>query len=439
MESISPAEFAARRAQLLAFLASQERPAAAVLSAHPERQRSRDTDYPYRQHSDFYYLTGFNEPNALLVLRPDSAAQQHIFVQPSDPHAEVWHGRRLGVDAAAEALGMDQAYSYDDDLEQLTELLDGVETVFYLFDDTDLADLLQQFGASMRRPKSGYHGAAHYSDLSAYMAQQRLYKSAAEIALLRKACSISAEAHKRAMKACKPGLYEYQLAAELHYQFAYHGALSPAYGSIVGGGDNACILHYTENSSALADGDLVLIDAGAEYQGYAGDITRTFPVNGSFSADQAALYEVVLAAQAAALAELRPGITLEPAQHAAARAITEGLLALGILTGSLADNLEQASYKRFFIHGLGHWLGLDVHDVGTYEVNGSKRVLEPNMVLTIEPGIYIPRGLSDVDARWQGIGIRIEDDILITADGYDNLTAAVPKTIAEIEQWMRNQ
>ena len=438
MESISPAEFAARRASVLAFLAAQPRPAAAVLAASPERQRSRDTDYPYRQHSDFYYLTGFNEPNALLLLRPGHGAQQHIFVQPSDPHAEVWHGRRLGVDAAAEALGMDQAYSYDDDLEQLTELLDGEETVFYLFDDTDLADLLQQFGASMRRPKSGYQGAAHYSDLSGYMAQQRLYKSAGEIALMREACSISAEAHKRAMKACQPGRYEYQLAAELHYHFAYHGAAGPAYGSIVGGGENACILHYTENSARLVDGDLVLIDAGAEYQGYAGDITRTFPVNGRFSADQAALYQVVLAAQAAALAELRPGNTLEPAQQAAARAITEGLLALGILTGSLADNLEQANHKRFFIHGLGHWLGLDVHDVGTYEVNGSKRVLEPNMVLTIEPGIYIPRGLSDVDARWQGIGIRIEDDILITADGYENLTAAVPKTIAEIEQWMHN-
>lgn len=438
MESISPAEFAARRANLLAFLAAQPQPAAAVLAANPERQRSRDTDYPYRQHSDFYYLTGFNEPNALLVLRPDSAAPQQIFVQPSDPHAEVWHGRRLGVDAAAEVLGMDQAYSYDDDLEQLTELLDGVETIFYLFDDTDVADLLQQFGASMRRPKSGYQGAARYSDLSGFMAQQRLYKSAAEIALMREACSISAEAHKRAMKACKPGLYEYQLAAELHYHFAFHGASGPAYGSIVGGGDNACILHYTENSAALVDGELVLIDAGAEFHGYAGDITRTFPVNGRFSADQAALYEVVLNAQLAALAELCPGNTLLHAQQAAARAITEGLLALGILTGSLEHNLEQASHKRFFIHGLGHWLGLDVHDVGTYEVNGSKRVLEPGMVLTIEPGIYIPRGLSDVDARWQGIGIRIEDDILITANGYDNLTAAVPKTIAEIEQWMRN-
>lgn len=437
MESISPAEFTARRARLLEFLASHERPAAAVLAANPERQRSRDTDYPYRQHSDFYYLTGFNEPNALLFLRPGTGAQQHIFVQPSDPHAEVWHGRRLGVDDAAANLGVDHAYSYDDDLEQLTELLDGVETVFYLFDDTDLADLLQQFGATMRRPKSGYHGALQYSDLSHFMAQQRLYKSAAEIALMRKVCSISAEAHKRAMKACQPGLYEYQLAAELHYHFAYHGAIGPAYGSIVGGGDNACILHYTENSAALVDGELVLIDAGAEFQGYAGDITRTFPVNGRFSADQAALYAVVLAAQQAALEKLRPGNTLAQAQLAAATAITEGLLELGILHGSVKENLAEASYKRFFIHGLGHWLGLDVHDVGTYEVNGSKRVLEPNMVLTIEPGIYIPRGLSDVDTRWQGIGIRIEDDILITAEGYENLTAAVPKTISEIEQWMR--
>jgi Xaa-Pro aminopeptidase len=438
LESISPAEFADRRARLLAFLASQERPAAAVLAANPEQQRSRDTDFPYRQHSDFYYLTGFNEPNALLLLRPDIAAKQHIFVQPSDPHAEVWHGRRLGVDAACEQLGVDQAYSYNDDLEQLTELLNGVETVFYLFDDTDLADLLQQFGSTMRRPKSGYHGAAQYSDLSGYMAQQRLFKSSAEITLMRQACQISAEAHKRVMKACKPGLYEYQLAAELHYHFAYHGAAGPAYGTIVGSGDNACILHYTENSACLTDGDLVLIDAGAEFRGYAGDITRTFPVNGRFSADQAALYEVVLEAQTAAFRQLRPGNTLEQAQQAAARAITEGLLALGILSGSLQHHIEQTSYRRFFIHGLGHWLGLDVHDVGTYEVQGSKRVLEPNMVLTVEPGIYIPRGLSDVDERWQGIGIRIEDDILITIDGHENLTAAVPKTIAEIEQWMRS-
>jgi Xaa-Pro aminopeptidase len=197
-------------------------------------------------------------------------------------------------------------------------------------------------------------------------------------------------------------------------------------------------LHYTENSACLTDGDLVLIDAGAEFRGYAGDITRTFPVNGRFSADQAALYEVVLEAQTAAFRQLRPGNTLEQAQQAAARAITEGLLALGILSGSLQHHIEQTSYRRFFIHGLGHWLGLDVHDVGTYEVQGSKRVLEPNMVLTVEPGIYIPRGLSDVDERWQGIGIRIEDDILITIDGHENLTAAVPKTIAEIEQWMRS-
>lgn len=433
-------EFQSRRQQILDFLQQQDEPAIAIIPSAQLATRSRDTEYPFRQDSDFYYLTGFNEPDALLVLQPDNDQPVQLFCQPSDPHAEVWHGRRLGVDRAPEALGVDGAYSIADADEHLFALLNGMHSVYTPHDKPELTQLLHELAAELRQTsKKGDRAPQAWHDLAPKLAQMRLVKSEAELELMRRAAAISVDAHKRAMRYTRPGVYEYQVAAELHHEFALQGAAGPAYGTICGSGENACILHYTENSSQLQDGDLLLIDAGAEFQGYAADITRTFPVNGRFSEPQKALYELVLAAQEAALATVKPGSNLPAAQEAAARTITQGLLDLGILTGSFEQHWKQTSYRKFFIHGLGHWLGLDVHDVGTYDVAGKKQKFAPGMVLTVEPGIYIPPGMPDVDARWHGIGIRIEDDVIITADGHENLTAGVPKTVAEIEQWMQQK
>lgn len=440
MSHIPKHEFKQRREQLLAFLRKQKQSAIAVIPAASLQTRSRDTEYPFRQDSDFFYLTGFNEPDAVLILAPDADEPVQLFCQPSDPHAEVWHGRRLGIDRAVEALDVNAAFSIEQFEKLLPELLNGVHSVFYPHDKPQLQQQLNTAADFLRSaPKKGYSAPIAWVDCNPQLANMRLIKSENELKVMRRAAEISVLAHQRAMRSTQPGRYEYQISADIQHEFAMHGALSPAYGIICGGGENACILHYTENSDVLRDGDLLLIDAGAEYQGYAGDITRTFPVNGRFSDTQKALYEVVLAAQEAALATLKPGSSLPKAQDAAAQAITHGLIDLGILKGSFAEHWEATSYRKFFIHGLGHWLGLDVHDVGTYDAAGKKRAFEPGMLLTVEPGIYIPPGMPDVDEKWHGIGIRIEDDCVITADGYENLTAGVPKTVAEIEQWMQNK
>lgn len=414
--------------------------AIAIIPAAPEVTRSRDTEFPFRQDSDFYYLTGFNEPNAVLVLAPDSDVPEQLFCQPSDAQAEIWHGRRLGVAAAEVQLNVDAAWSIEELDQRMPRLLNQVDSVFYAqgtyaeFDQR----LLGWFNLLRATPKKGDLPPRALVDLRPLVHAQRLIKQPEELALMRRAAEISVAAHKRAMLFAQPERFEYQVAAELHHEFALQGALHPAYGTICGGGENACILHYTDNSSELKNGDLILIDAGAEYQGYAADITRTFPVNGRFSDSQKALYEVVLAAQEAALAEAKPGGNLPAAHEAAARTITQGLIELDILSGSFRENWENASYRQFFIHGLGHWLGLDVHDVGLYSENGKPVRFKPGMVLTVEPGIYIPPD-AKVAERWRGMGIRIEDDVVITDDGHDNLTAAVPKTVADIEAWLQQR
>jgi Xaa-Pro aminopeptidase len=431
------AEFKKRRAHVLKLLKKSSPAAVAVIPSAQLQTRSRDTEFPFRQDSDFFYLTGFNEPDALLILAPDSETPVQLFCQPSSPIDEVWHGRRLGVDRALETLGVDFTASIDDVDDHLFAILDGAEQVYYPHDKPELAGQLHALADELRAsPKKGHQAPHSWVDINRWLADMRIVKSAAELELMRHAARISVDAHKRAMKFVKPGKFEYQVAAEIHHEFAMQNALSPAYGTICGSGENACILHYTENESELRDGDLLLIDAGAEYQGYAGDITRTFPVNGRFSADQKALYNVVLAAQQAALDTLKPGSDMQKAMVAAGKALTEGLHELGIIKGNLKELIANDAFRPLMIHGLGHWLGLDVHDVGTYTQAGKKRKFELGMVLTIEPGIYIPKGTANVDEKWHGMGIRIEDDVIITEQGYENMTQGVPKTVEEIEQWM---
>lgn len=430
-------EFQQRREQLLKRLAATGTKAIAVLASAQLQTRSRDTEFPFRQDSDFYYLTGFNEPNALLVLVPHADHPVQLFCQPNDPQAEVWQGRRLGTERAVAELGVDYCASIEDVSQHLLRLLDGVERVYHDHQNERLTQQLLGAAAELRQaPKRGLQAPQGWLDLQPWLADMRMIKSEQELAVMRKAAAISVLGHQRAMRFAQPLRYEYQVAAEIHHEFAMHGALSPAYNTICGAGENACILHYTDNNAQLQDGDLLLIDAGAEYLGYAGDITRTFPVNGRFTPPQRDLYNVVLAAQEAALQTLRPGSDLAAALSAAGAQLTEGLYELGILQGSLAELQATQAYRPFMIHGLGHWLGLDVHDVGTYSSAGKNRTFEPGMVLTIEPGVYIPHGMPGVDSQWHGMGIRIEDNVIITASGYENMTSDAPKTVAEIEQWM---
>ncbi len=413
--------------------------AVAVVLAAPERPRSRDTLHPYRQDSDFYYLTGFAEPEAAAVFTPGRKDGEYLlFCRPRDPAREIWDGRRAGPEGALRDYGADQAFSTAELAKVLPELLGSRRQVFYTLGsrksfDRRLASWLNVLKSQSRR---GVNAPPELIALDAVLHEMRLIKDAEELALMRRAAEISTQAHRRAMQACRPGRYEYQLAAEIRHEFETNGA-TPAYGSIVGGGVNACILHYVENSAPLRDTDLVLVDAGAEYQNYCADITRSYPVNGKFSGAQRALYEVVLAAQAAAIAQIRPGQHWNQPHEAAVRTLTEGLVALGLLLGDVGELIAHESYKRFFMHSTGHWLGMDVHDVGAYKLNGEWRELVPGMVLTVEPGLYVAPDARDVDARFRGIGIRIEDNVQVTANGAEVLTAAAPKAIADIEALMR--
>ena len=409
-----------------------------LVPAAVELTRSRDTEYPFRQDSDFFYLTGFNEPDALLILSKDNtgATSSLLLCRPKDPLAEIWQGRRLGPEQAKTVLGVEALPITELDNELLKAL--NQRTTLYYAQGT-YAEFDAKVAVTLARlrqyPKRGYVAPTVQQDLRPVTAEMRLFKDEHEIKLMRKAGSISAKAHKRAMQEAKAGVWEYQLEAAILHEFAMHGARFPGYNCIVGAGENGCILHYTDNSSQLQDGDLVLIDAGAEYQGYTADITRTFPVSGKFSAEQAAVYQVVLNAQYAACAKVKPGNTFKDALDAACLELTKGLLELGILQGELQQLLKDNACKAYFIHGLGHWLGLDVHDVGAYKLAGEERPFAPGMVLTIEPGLYIPTG-SPCDPKWWGLAVRIEDDVLVTAQGHDNLTESVPKEIAEIEALM---
>lgn len=399
------------------------------------KSRSNDVDYQFRADSDFFYLTGFAEPESVAVLIPGRKKGQFImFCRERDAEREQWDGLRAGLDGVVATWGADDAFPIEDIGDILPGLMEEREKVFtnvgrYPQFDVEVLSWLNKIKAGSRRG-----GAAPYElvDLSHLLFEQRLIKSADEVALMRKAGKISAAGHLRAMQRCRPGMFEYQVQAEMEYEFRLAGSPYNAYPSIVAGGANACILHYVENGAVLEEGDLLLIDAGAEYGCYAADISRTFPVSGRFSAEQRALYDVVLAAQHAAFDECYAGNTWDDPHRAAIKVLTQGLLDEKLLQGSLEENLETEGYNRFYMHRTGHWLGMDVHDVGDYQVDDNWRELEPGMVFTVEPGLYISAA-DDIDQKWHNMGIRIEDNVLIRKKGYEILTCDVPTSIEEIE------
>ena len=429
------AEFERRRQELMNMM---EPGSIAVLPAAPERVRNRGTLYPYRQDSDFYYLTGFAEPEAVLVLTPGRAQGQYLlFCRERDPAREIWDGARAGQEGAVREFGADDSFPIDDIDEILPGLIEGREKLYYTMGvDLEFDHRVIGWVNHVRQnARSGAKAPGEFVSLQHLLHEMRLIKSRAEIAVMRKAAQISAAAHRQAMQVCRPGMMEYELEAEFQAVFRRHNGW-PAYVPIVGGGANACVLHYIDNNQQLNDGDLVLIDAGVEIDLYASDITRTFPVNGRFTAEQRAVYELVLKAQEAAIEAIAPGRHWNEFHDAATRVLTAGLIELGLLEGPLEQALEQETYRRFFMHRTGHWLGMDVHDVGDYKVDGEWRLLEPGMVVTVEPGLYIAPNSEGVDPRWWGIGIRIEDDVVVTRDGREVLTADVPKRVDEIEALM---
>jgi Xaa-Pro aminopeptidase len=419
------AEFARRRRQLIRLMG---RDGIAIIPAAPVRHRNNDVEFPYRQDSDFYYLTGFSEPEAVAVLVPGRAAAEYIlFVRDRDPLREIWDGRRAGPGGAVEKFAADDSFPITDLDEILPGLMENRSRVYYAmgthpeFDQKVLGWIQVLRGMA----KHGKHPPQEMVALDHVLHDMRLFKSKAEAGLMRESGRIAAAAQVRAMRYTQPGRYEYEIAAELMHEYGKHNATA-SYQPICGGGANSCILHYRENDARLNDGELLLVDAGCEYQYYASDITRTWPINGRFTPAQREVYEVVLEAQSAAIAATRPGNHWNQPHEAAVQAITHGLVSIGLLKGRVSKLIKDEAYKRFFMHRTGHWLGLDVHDVGDYKVGDQWRVLEPGMVLTVEPGVYIPAGSRGVPKRFWNTGIRIEDDVLVTAQGAEVLTAAVP-------------
>ncbi|WP_109078881.1 Xaa-Pro aminopeptidase [Aggregatibacter kilianii] len=423
MAALPTEEFAQRRAKV--FEQMQDDSLFLVFS-DIERRRNDGCDYPFRQDSYFWYLTGFNEPNAALLLRKQQGEQQAIiFLRPSDKLLEIWNGRRLGVEKAPQTLLVDSAYAMEEFVAQFKNLAQKQTALYYAPKQQPWGDaLLEQSAVEFSSVFNWKH----------MLGEMRLFKSANEIALMQQAGQISALSHIKAMQQTRPNRLEYEVESDILHEFNRFGARYPSYNSIVAGGENACILHYSENNMPLRDGDLVLIDAGCEFAMYAGDITRTFPVNGKFTEAQSAIYEIVLQAQKRAIELLVPGSSIAKVNEEVIRIKTEGLVRLGILKGDVDELIEQKAYREFYMHGLGHWLGLDVHDVGEYGENRS-RTLEPGMVITVEPGLYLSED-ADIPEQYKGIGIRIEDDLLITEYGNKNLTSAVPKEIADIEKLM---
>jgi len=426
-------EFKRRRKRLMRIMGEGS---IAILPSAPVRQRNRDVDHPYRPDSDFFYLTGFAEPDAVAVLRPNHKEGEFIlFCRERDPKKETWDGLRAGLEGAKAQYGADNAFAITKMDEMLPQMLASHQRVFYAIGGhAELDDKMPQWIRRIRAKSQ--RGPLELIALDHHLHELRLYKSKAEIKAMRTAAAIAAKAHKQLLRISKPGLHEYWLEAEFLHQCAMRGAREPSYPTIVAGGANACILHYTENSDNLKDGDLVLIDAGCEFDYYASDITRTFPVNGKFSPAQRSLYQLVLKAQAAAIKEVQPGNNWNAPHKAAVRVLTKGLIRLGLLKGQLSRQLKKEGYKRFYMHRTSHWLGTDVHDVGDYKINGKWRLLEPGMVITIEPALYIPLDDKKAAKKWRGIGIRIEDDILVTKDGPEVLSRKAPKSIEEIEAVM---
>lgn len=429
---ISLQEYQTRRRNLAMLLPKDS---IALIPTSAEIVRNGDAHYRFRQDSDFVYLTGFNESEGMLLIEAGESGECVLFNQPRHPLKEQWTGKRLGQDDACTKLGVDIAYSIYALEDQLPLLFANKKAIYYpvsrypAFDEL-VVKTLERVKQQIRQ---GTHSPTMLCDLSPLLGEMRLYKSEAEIQLMREAARITVMAHQRAMRACRHVSFEYELEAEILYEITRQGCRSVAYDSIVAGGSHACVLHYTENNQKLHKGDLVLIDAGGEFHHYAADVTRTFPVSGRFSVEQKLIYELVLNAQKAGIDCIRPGCKWDAIQQAIVQVLTTGLLDLGILQGSLEALIQTEAYKPFYMHRSGHWLGLDVHDVGCYRVEENWRVLEPGMVLTVEPGLYLSNAIESLDTRWHGIGVRIEDDILVTEDGYENLTAALAVEIDDIE------
>jgi Xaa-Pro aminopeptidase len=429
-------EYAERRKALMQKVGPH---AVVILPAASEILRNGDAVYPFRQNSDFYYLTGFDEPEAALVLAPGREEGEYIlFNRVRDPDRELWDGPRAGQDGAVKHFQADQAFPISELPAMLPRLFADRETIHYpLGTNHDFDRLVLQAVDQVRaKIRSGIQSPLAFVDVAASLHEMRLFKSTAEIHLMKQAAEITQKGHVKAMQTCKPGMKEYQLEAALLHEFISHGARSAAYCSIVGAGANSCILHYVHNHQTIRDGDLVLVDAGAEYQNYAADITRTFPANGKFSGEQRAIYELVLASQLAAIESLKPGALWPTAQDVIVKILTQGLVDLGILQGSVDGLLETEAYSPFYMHRSGHWLGLDVHDVGRYRIQTAWRDLQPGMAFTVEPGLYISANHPQVAARWHNIGVRIEDNVVITEIGCDVISKGIPKQISEIEAIM---
>jgi len=411
---------------------------AILLGARPV-VRSNDTHYPFRQDSDFWYLTGFGHPNAAALLRTDGGPAFTLFVEPRQREAEIWNGFRPGVEGAQADFGADQAFPCEELLAKLPSLVEGAKRLFHVYGrDAALdAKLVETLDGMRLRSRMGLVPPSETIDPRSVLHEMRLFKSGAEIEILRRAADISREAHAAAARLARGGVMEFELEAALDHGFRRRGASGPAYTTIVGGGRNATILHYVTNDQPLREGELVLVDAGCELEGYASDVTRTYPVGGRYEGAARDVYEVVLAAQEAALALAKPGATLDEIHQAAVRTLTDGMVKLGLLAGEVDGLVESGAFRSYYMHRTSHWLGLDVHDVGAYTAGGKPRPLEPGMVFTVEPGLYVAADAENVDARFRGVGVRIEDDVLVTATGHENLTAAIPKATTEVEAWTR--
>jgi Xaa-Pro aminopeptidase len=429
-------EYQTRRERLASRLPSDS---VAIIPAASDVLRNGDAHYRFRQDSDFYYLTGFNEPDALLIIIGGKGGDSLLFNRARHPMEEKWTGTRLGQDDACKVLGVSAAYPLPSVEKKLPEIFAGKKAVYYAIDRHPLwaKRILKAWQIVKGEVRRGVLAPEAFCDLGPFLGEMRLFKSEAEIALMQQAANISVKAHQRVMQKCHALQYEYQLEAELLYELLHLGCRSVAYDSIVAGGNKACILHYTQNNQPLQPGKLVLIDAGGEFENYAADITRTFPINGQFTLEQRLVYEVVLRAQQAGIACVCPGCAWDEIQRTIVKELTCGLVELGLLQGSPEELIAREAYKPFYMHNSGHWLGLDVHDCGRYKIDGKWRALEPGMVLTVEPGLYISEDIENIDDRWKGIGIRIEDDIQVTTEGHHNLTGDLAVSIDDLEVILR--
>lgn len=427
------------RPQLAEFMKRMDPNSVAIIPSAREAIRSHDTAYRYRQSSDFFYLTGFEEPEAIAVITPSKELKYTLFVRPRDPDREIWDGRRAGIDGAKSEYGADEAFPVGDFAQKLPEILNGPEKLYYRLGDgnPNLDDTIIRQLASVRiLNRKPITVPDTIIDSASIIHEMRVIKSEEEIAIMQRAADIAAEAHIEAMKASRPGMKEYEIEALVEQVFRKAGAAGPSYSSIVGAGANATVLHYINNDGTLNDGDLLLLDAGAEYKGYASDITRTFPVNGKYTPAQRDIYDLVLETQVSCVEMVRPGVSHMDIRNQSIKMLTEGMVRLGLLQGEPEPLIKEEKYMQFYMHGLGHFLGIDVHDVGRYFTDGESRPLEPGMVMTVEPGIYVNPNTKGIPEKYLGIGVRIEDDVLVTENGPRVLSNKVPKDAGEIETLM---